>query len=442
MVARRLMFAVCAAAAVALSAAPAAPAAWHVRTLDQGRPAWLSGIASLPGGHTAYLVDERAGGTHRMVLQQPGRAARTLMTSAHTFEASLRADDHGHLAVAWSVIPDGARFRRAYVWTGGATRTLTDGTRHASVVLAVSPAGAIAVTVNDGTTSGSQSRSWVQRGSFRTGISTRREAMGGIQSPYPGALTLSTTGAAAVAGNLGSGPEGVAVAPNAGAAFGAAAVLAPVDVPTGQQVVPQGLSVAFGTAGEVLVAQATLMCTIGTGDLAGECGRLTGSVLRLWRWPAGAPGPRAPVTVKAPAFAQAQALTSSGGTIWLTWLEGSAYKPQTLAAARIGTTGLGTTRRLTLASDERVAGQMAAVVAAPAGALRFYLPAPGRPTSALDTVRLTSSGRFGARETVVRGAPYGAADTVVLPLAATGVVRDVTGWTSYDRVPVARLATP
>lgn len=440
MLVQRIVPGLCASAALVLASAPAAPAAWTVRPADQGRAAWLAGVATLPGGHSATLLDERAGG-HRLVLRRPDHAPLTLARSAHSPEAELGADAHGHLAVVWTVIPDGARFRRAFVWTGGTVQALTDGTRHAFADLAVGASGDLAVAVTDGTTAAGASRAWVRRGSFRTGLRSAREEIG-VRAPFPGSLVVGPTAAVAVGGELGAGGGEVSVAPRRDAPFGAVATLPPVTAPAGRQAISQGLTVAFGPTGEVITAASTLTCTIGAGDLAGECGRLTGSTVRLWRWPAGASGPGGAATVAAPAFAQQPVLATSGGATWLAWLEGATNRPQRLAAARVGASGLGRTRRLSLAPDERAVPLALSVATAPHGALRFYLPAPGRPTSALDTVTLSAGGRFGSRETVVRGPRYGGANTVVIPSVPTGVVRDLVGWTSYEGRPAPWIAVP
>jgi len=141
------------------------------------------------------------------------------------------------------------------------------------------------------------------------------------------------------------------------------------------------------------------------------------------------------------------AIVASGGATWLAWLEGPAFRPTALAAARIGTSRLGAVRRLRLTPEEQpVTVVPLAVAPAAGGALRFYLPAPGRTVSALDTVSMTRDGRFGSRATVVRGPRYGPAYTDALPVLASGAVRDLAGWTTRGAGrsprPVARMATP
>lgn len=427
-----------------------ASAAWHVRTLDGGRRAALGGLASLPGGHTAVLFDSRRGGRHRLALQRPDEPALTLMTGTHTFGTSLGTDAKGHVAVAWTTIPPGGRFRRAYLWTGGRVRALTDGTRHAEAALAVSPSGDLAVAVTDGTTSRAQGATWVQRGSFRDGLSSRRQDLGGLQTVYPGALRFSPANGLA-AGGFAIRPDGpnalagtaVVVSPGPKTGFGAAAFLPPPPTPAGQQSLPDGPAVGFGPRGEVVAATSTLRCTIGTGDLGGECGKLISSTVRVWRWPVAGPGPGAPTAPGTATFAQMPAIVTSGSATWLTWLEGATYRPTLLAAVRIGTSRLGAVRHLRLTPEEQQVTVLPVAVAPAAnGALRFYLPAPGRPTSALDTVRMSRDGRFGSRATVVRGSRYAGANTVALPVLATGAVRDLVGWTTWENGPFARMATP
>ena len=432
----------------ALLAPSGAVGAWRVRTLDGGRRASLLGLAALPSGRTAVLLQEWRGGTKRLVLQRPGRRPVTLMTSPHTFDGALGADAGGHLAVAWNVIPSGGRFRRAYVWTGRAVRALTDGTRHATVLLTVSPAGRIAVAVNDGATGRIVGVTWVRRGSFRNGLSGRRLPAGGLQGLVPDAFRFSPAGDLALGGYLPreAAPAGVAVAPAPTPAFAPAAGLPRLAAAPGEQAIPQVLAVGFAPGGDVVAATSTLTCTIGTGDLGGECGRVTGSALRVWRWAPGAPGPGTATVPSRARFATRPALATSGDALWMLWLEGATARPDTLAAARIGAAGPGAVRRTRLRGGVRPEVGPDAVSAAPApgGAVRFYLPAPGRPTSALITVRLTAKGAFGPFSTVVRGPRYAGPNTVVFPVLPVGLARDLVGWTlsSASGIGPARVATP
>lgn len=400
----------------------------------------LGGLASLPGGHTAVLFDERRGGRHRLALQRPGVRALTLMTGTHTFDTTLLGTDaEGHVAVAWTTIPPAGRFRRAYLWTGGRVRALTDGTSHSDVALAVNPSGDIAVAVTDGTTSGAQGAAWVRRGSFRDGLSSRRQDLGGLRSVHAGALRFSPANGLA-AGAFAIRPDGpnalvgvaVAVSPGPNTGFGAAAFLPPPPTPAGQQTLQDGPAVGFGPRGDVVAATSTLRCTIGTGDLGGECGKLIDSTVRVWRWPTNGHGPGTPTAPSTATFAKMPTIATSGGVTWLAWLEGPTYRPTLLAAARVGTSRLGAVRRLRLPPDSSIIEEPD-VAPAPHGALRFYIPTRG----ALDTVRMARDGRFGSRTTVVQDPRYGGD-----PVLATGAVRDLVGWTTWDPNPFARMAMP
>lgn len=436
---------------LALVAPSGAASAWRVRTLDGGRPTSLLGLAALPSGGTAALLQEWRSGAKQLVLQRPGRRPLTLMTSPHTFDAALGADARGHLAVAWNVIPSGGRFRRAYVWTGSAVRALTDGTRHASVSLTVSPAGRVAVAVNDGATGPTGSVTWVRRGSFRSGLSARRLPTGGLAYLSREAFRFAPAGDLALGGSLPPGgtlaaPVSVAAAPGPRGAFAPAAGLPRLAAPPGEQTIPQVLTVGFAPGGDVVAATSTLTCTIGTGDLGGACDRLTGSVLRVWRWAPGAPGPGAARVASRARFATRPVLATSGDALWLLWLDGATGRPDTLAAARIGAAGLGAVRRTRLRGGVRpeVGPDTVSAAPAPGGAVRVYLPAPGRPTSALITLRLTAKGTFGPFSTVVRGPRYAGPNTVVFPVLPVGLARDLVGWTvsSASGVGPSRVATP
>lgn len=400
----------------------------------------LGGLAALPGGHTAVLFDERRGTGHRLALQRPDERALTLMTGTHTFDTTLLGTDaKGHVAVAWTTIPPGGRFRRAYLWTGGRVRALTDGTRHSEVALAVNPSGDLAVAVTDGTTSGTEAAAWVRRGSFRDGLSSRRQDLGGLQSVYPGALRFSPANGLAAGGyaRVPDGPKtlvgmAVAVSPGPRTGFGAAALLPPPPAPPGQQSIQGVLAVGFGPRGDVVAAHSTLRCTIGTGDLAGECNKIIDSTVQVWRWPANRQGPGVPTAPSTANFAKMPAIVTSGGATWLAWLEGATYRPTMLAAVRVGTSRLGAVRRLRLPPDASITEEPD-VAPATNGALRFYIPTRG----ALDTVRMARDGRFGSRTTVVQGPRYGGD-----PVLASGAVRDLVGWTTWNPAPVARMATP
>ena len=286
--------------------AEAAGAGWKVTTLAGGRQAWLAGVSALPGGHTAVLLDERRGRDHRLVLYRPGRSPRTLMTSTHTFGASLGADARGNLAVAWYTIPSGASHRRAYFWAGRKVFVLTDGTRHAMDALAVTRNGKIVVAVSEASPGGRPGRVQVRRSAFGAELQSVEAA--DLQYFYPGALALGPSGAVAIGGGRWDVPGAltaslaVSVSRSFDAAFLPAARLAPATVAPPSVPITQGPAVGFGPGNTAIAATNTLNCLVGTGDLSEPCSPgVAGSTLQVWLWPASAAAPTAPIRHRRPA---------------------------------------------------------------------------------------------------------------------------------------------
>ena len=368
------------------------------------------------------------------------------MASTRSFGGSLLADARGRLAAAWTTIPTGAGHRRSYFWDGKHVTALTDGSRHASVSMAVDPGGAIALAVSEASPGGRPGQVWVRRGTFDRGLGAPADA-GGLQN---GALALGQGGAVVVAGSL-PGVAGafapvtaVSVSSGSSAAFLPAVTLPPAPVAAPNVAATRGPVAGFGPRNTVIAATSTLNCRVGTGDLSEPCSPgVDGSTLQVWLWPASGTAPGAPIVPTTARFAGEPTIVTSGGATWLGWFEAATQRMDTLAVAHVTATGLGTVRRLRLAAAERPgAYDIPTAAPAPGGGVRFYLPATTKRSSALHTVVLSRAGRFGATSTVVAGARWAAPNTWMTPIPATGQVRDLVGWVTADdrHAPIARLA--
>jgi len=416
-----------------------AAAGWSVTTLAGGRQAWLLGVAALPGGGKAVLLDERQGRDHRLVLYRNagGTPTNTLMTSVHSFAASLGADARGNVAVAWYTIPNGASHRQAYFWAGRRVIALTDGTRHAADALAVAPDGHIAVAVSESSPGGGPARVSVRRSAF--GGRLRSVEVGDLQYLYPNALALGPSGAVALGGAVRSDAGAftsslaVSVSRSVNASFLPATKLAPATVPAPNVPLAQGPTVGFGPEDTLIAATNTLKCLVGTGDLSEPCSPgLAGSTLQVWLWPPSDAGLGAPIRPSKAHFAYLPVVVTSGPTTWLAWYEGATNRMDTLAVAKVAKRRLGTVRRLRLAAAEQPGSELPIAAPAPGSALRFYLPATTKQSSALHTVVMSPTGRFGTTSTVVRGTLYAGPNTRASATPSTGLVRDLVGWTSWD----------
>ena len=289
----------------------------------------------------------------------------------------------------------------------------------------------------------------IHRGAF--GGELQSVEAGDLQSLYPNALALATSGAVALGAGVASDAgarttsPAVSVSPSFTAAFLPAATLAPATVPAPNAALTQGPAVGFGPGNTALAATNTLNCLVGTGDLSEPCSPgVAGSTLQVWLWPASDPKPGAPIVPTRARFAYLPAVVTSGSSTWIAWYEGATNRLDTLAVAKVTARRLGTVRRLKLAAPERPGSEFLPIAApAPGGTVRFYLPASTKRRSALHTVVMSPTGRFGTTSTVVEGALYAGPNTQGSATPATGLVRNLVGWTSSDGARArARTAHP
>jgi hypothetical protein len=293
MKARSILIAVVLAAALTAPPAhawPARPIATVARTTD------LRGIAGLPGGRTAVLLE-----THALARGRPdGLELRTgagrvvVARSPSGFQqTALGHDAAGRLTVMWVTGSDRTGGMRVRVWSDGRTTPLSASVLFAS--LAVAPDGGAVVA-------------WSARNhDFAVMRRPGAQAFGAPQDLTP-------------AGNLG-GPF-VAVARGGGAVVASGALVTRADPATGVFGPPQTMAPAAADGSPSVAAEAVALTDAGRAVVTLRVG--ASSVIQLVDWPAAASAPSVPVTLstQSPNFPPRPAGAANGDRVTIVYAEG------------------------------------------------------------------------------------------------------------------------
>jgi hypothetical protein len=397
-------------------AADAAP--WRIRTLDAPAGSRLLGLAARGDGRLSALLDERDGHRHRLVVRT-GRRGRTLMRGRDSFEGAATTDRRGRLTVAWVTTPRRSRVPQAYVWSGGRAQRLTNGTPGARFIrLAVAPSGAAMVAVTEG----------------EHLLVARRKRPGDRFGPtqaladVAGAPALALAGGAfAVAGEAPGADDGgfvTTVARRLADPFGPTAPSPSPPVPPGRQNVLRSVIAGFAPDGSVVLAYSVMHQRAKASERPTVASSVYASV-----WPRGAAAPLAPVELSRRRYAYDPARVVSRGRTWLTWLEGDGdcCRTDTVVAAPLVGGGVGDSVQRRLEPGTLAGFEPLAVVAAPGGGLRYYLPDVGRRAS-LRAIHLSPAGVFGAPERILAGRALAPPNHLVFLKPARGRPADAVGW--------------
>src|SRR4051794_37558508 len=359
----------------ALIAAPAEARPWQVHTVDRGGAAFSRGVAVLPNGHTAVLLQRRSKGRNRLELRV-GATVRTLDIAAGNFDSPhIAHDSHSGLVVAWRRLLDpGAA--QAFAWTSKGGRqqvsAVQKSVRDVSLAVAGNGRAVLGFVSNDGL--------FVSRRSPGSGFAPQESlAQTGSFASGPG-VAVTRRGRIVAAWLRGAGV--VARAASGAAPFGAAQTVA-------LRPAAAGATLVGGPPKVVITSQGRAVVVVSSYELrrTAVAPLFVDQRVEAFDWPASAARPSAAATLSRSASAGVADVVTQGGSAVIAWTQRAPSSPRELWATTWTAKGVQRPR----VYDTHALG--APVLLAPGrhGAVNVFYRAGG---PRWFTVRLTAAGLY------------------------------------------------
>jgi hypothetical protein len=409
-------------AVTALLAPSAEARPWRVQTVATPGPAVSRGVDVLPNGHTAVLLQRRAGGSNRLELRAGGRT-RLLDTSSHAFlGTAIRHDARGRSVVAWRRLLAGTI--QAFAWTArGGRQQVSDAHKsvsHLSLAVAPSGRGGLAYWSPEGV--------FLARGASGHGFDAPTSvAPAGTFAAQPG-VAVSSGGRVVVAWS--DGKRIVARVASGPGPLGPAQPVALRLPAAGNTLLPGVPKVVMTRSGRAVVVVSSYELR-GTAPAPTQTPVVADQRVEAFDWPRTAVRPSTAATLSRGAAAGSADITAQGASAVIAWTQRPPGAPRALWVTRWTSKGL---QRPNL-YDTHDLGLPVLLTLAPRGAVDAYYQAGSQRWF---TVRLSATGLYGGTSAVT---PPG--EQVPLIDAAAEGSRAIAGWTigkRRSRVQVARPA--